>query len=64
MSTDKSSRPPPLNHSTRNDLSPGRAAKPTLASPRLRRLGAVEYGLLALITLGVAITSVMAIVNP
>jgi hypothetical protein len=32
--------------------------------PTRRRVGAVEYTLLALIALGVAITIVMAIVNP
>ena len=34
------------------------------ASPPRQRLGAVEHALLALIALGVAITIVMAIVNP
>jgi hypothetical protein len=34
------------------------------ASPARRRVGSVEYALLALIALGVAITVVMAIVNP
>jgi hypothetical protein len=34
------------------------------SSPTARRLGSVEYTLLALIAFGVAITAVMAIVNP
>jgi hypothetical protein len=38
----------------------GRAGDP----PKWRRLGAVEYALLVLIALGIAITVVMAILNP
>jgi hypothetical protein len=34
------------------------------SSPTARRLGSFEYTLLALIASGVAITAVMAIVNP
>lgn len=60
MSTEKSRRASALAASKGQD----ERTRPTFASPRRRGLGAVEYALLTLIALGVAITIVMAIVNP
>jgi hypothetical protein len=47
---------------------PRRVSKPRRARaggpPKWRRLGRVEYALLVLITLGIVLTAVMAILNP
>jgi hypothetical protein len=42
----------------------GRRARPSSGRPTRRRLGPLEYMLLALIALGVAITIAMAVIDP
>jgi hypothetical protein len=60
MRPDPSRRSPPANPDRASKLGRGPASDP----PKGRRLGAFEYTLLALIALGIAITVVMAILNP